>query len=56
MTVVLERAGITLTEEEFERLKPMFEFYVDGLAKLRAIRIDGMEAAPVFRAAWDAEA
>ena len=56
MTVFLERAGIHLTPEEMERWEPMFQFYVDGLAKLRAIKIDGMEAAPVFRAAWDAEA
>ena len=56
MTVMLERAGINLTPEEMETWKPSFQFYVDNLAKLRAIKLDGVEAATVFRAAWDAEA
>jgi hypothetical protein len=56
MTVMLDRAGIHLTPEEMETWKPSFQFYVDNLAKLRAIKLDGVEAATVFRAAWDAEA
>lgn len=56
MTVMLERAGIFLTPEEMEKWTPSYEFYVDGLAKLRSIKLDGVEAATVFRASWGAEA
>ena len=56
MTVMLERAGIFLTPEEMATWTPSFQFYTDGLAKLRAIKVEGLEAATVFRAAWDAEA
>jgi len=56
MTVMLERNGISLTPQELERLAPMFQFYLDGLAKLRAIRLDGIEAATVFNASWDEQA
>jgi hypothetical protein len=49
----LEWNGVSVTPEEMERWAPMFQFYVDGLAKLRAIKLDGVEAATVFNAAWD---
>ena len=56
MTVMLERAGIFMTPEEMEAWTPSFQFYADGVTKLREIKLDGLEAATVFRAAWNAEA
>jgi hypothetical protein len=55
-TFLLERAGISLTPEELKEWGPSFDYYIEAMAKLRTLKLDGVEAGFVFRAAWDAEA
>ena len=55
-TFLLERAGVSLTPEELKFWEPAFDYYMEALKKLRALKLDGVEASFVFRAAWDTEA
>ena len=55
-TYWLERAGVHLTPEELKFWEPAFDYYIEALKRLRALKLDGVEAGFVFRAAWDTEA
>ena len=54
-TLMLERAGISLTPDEMEAWGPSFDYYIGALQKLRTLDLGGVEPGFVFRAAWDSE-
>ena len=54
-TLMLERAGISLTSDEMAAWGPSFDYYLASLLKLRALDLGGVEPGFVFRAAWDSE-
>ncbi len=50
--LLLDKAGLTLTPAEVERLKPLFEGYVDHLRALYEADLRHEEVAGVFLPVW----
>ena len=50
--LLLDRAGLTLTPVEVERLKPLFGGYVDHLRALHEADLRREEVAGVFLPVW----
>lgn len=44
--------GLAIDDDRLARLVPLVQALVDGAAALDALDLDGIEPAPVFRAAW----
>ena len=52
---LVKRAGLTLTPEESEHLKALFEPYREGLELLHGLELDAEEPALTFDPEWRSE-
>lgn len=50
--LLAEHAGLGLTQDELEELKPLYEQYLEHGKKLRSIDLKAEEMAVVFHADW----
>ncbi len=49
------RVGLELNDEEFEHLKPMYEHFLEPIARMNALELDAEDLAVVFQPGWDPE-
>lgn len=49
------RAGLELTDEELESLKPMYEHYLPAIERMNALELDAEDLAVSFTPGWDPE-
>ncbi len=49
------RVGLELSDEELEDLKPMYEHYLDPVARMNALELDAEDLAVAFSPDWDSE-
>ena len=52
---LVQRAGLELTAEELEGLKPMYDHYATRVSALHELDLDAEDLALVFSADWDLE-
>ncbi len=52
---LVESAGLSLTEQELEKLKPMYEFYLPGIEAMRREELGAEDLAAVFHPDWDSQ-
>ena len=50
------RAGLDLSADELERLKPMYEHYLPAIERMNALELDAEDLAVAFTAGWEPEA
>lgn len=50
-----KRAGMDLTDDELERLKPMYDHYLEPIASMNALDLDAEDLAVVYSSGWDPE-
>ena len=50
-----KRAGLDLNDEELEHLKPMYDHYLEPIARMNALELDAEDLAVVFSPGWDSE-
>ena len=53
--VLTRRAGLDLTDEELEHLKPMYDHYLEPIAQMNALDLDAEDLAVVYSPGWDPE-
>ena len=53
--VLVERTGMSLTDEELESLKPMYDFYAERLPALHEVELGPEDLALVFSPVWDSQ-
>jgi hypothetical protein len=53
--VLVERAGLQLSDAELTALQPMFDFYAEQLPKLHEVELGAEELAVTFLPQWDAQ-
>ena len=51
--VLVGRAGLSLTDEELESLKPMYEHYAGEAARLHELELGAEDMAVAFSPDWD---
>jgi hypothetical protein len=51
--IVVERAGLTLSEAELSALKPMFDYYAAQVQTLHEVALDAEDLAVAFSPSWD---
>lgn len=49
------RAGMDLSDVELERLKPMYEYYIEPIARMNALDLDAEDLAVAFSPGWEPE-
>ena len=49
------RAGLDLTDDELEHLKPMYDHYLEPIALMNALDLDAEDLAVVYAPGWDPE-
>lgn len=49
------RAGMDLSDDELERLKPMYEYYIEPIARMNALDLDAEDLAVAFSPGWEPE-
>ena len=49
------RVGLELNDEELEHLKPMYEHFLEPVARMNALELDAEDLAIVFQPGWDPE-
>ena len=49
------RVGLDLNDEELEHLKPMYEHFLEPIARMNALELDAEDLAVVFQPGWDPE-
>ena len=49
------RAGMDLSEDELEHLKPMYEYYIEPIARMNALDLDAEDLAVAFSPGWEPE-
>lgn len=49
------RVGLELTDDELEHLKPMYEHFLEPVARMNALDLDAEDLAVVFSPGWDPE-
>ena len=47
-----QRAGLDLTDDELEHLKPMYDHYLESIASMNALELDAEDLAVVFPPGW----
>ena len=50
-----KRAGLDLTDDELENLKPMYDHYIESIASMNALALDAEDLAVVYSPGWDPE-
>ena len=50
-----QRAGLDLTDDELEHLKPMYDHYLEPIARMNALDLDAEDLAVVYSPGWDPE-
>ena len=50
-----KRAGLILTDDELENLKPMYDHYLESIASMNALDLDTEDLAVVYSPGWDPE-
>ena len=50
-----KRAGLDLTDDELENLKPMYDHYIESIASMNALDLDAEDLAVVYSPGWDPE-
>lgn len=53
---LVERAGLSLSEEEIKTLKPVYEFYATRAASLYQVELGPEDMAVSFSPAWEPQA
>ena len=51
--VLVERAGLSLSTEELETLKPMYDFYAERTGVLHDLDLNAEDLAVAFSSNWD---
>jgi hypothetical protein len=51
--VLVERAGLRLSDAELTELQPMFDFYAEQIHKLHEVELGAEELAVTFLPHWD---
>ena len=49
------RVGLELNDEELEHLTPMYEHFLEPVARMNALDLDAEDLAVVFQPGWDPE-
>ena len=49
------RVGLELKDDELEHLKPMYEHFLEPIARMNALELDAEDLAVVFQPGWDPE-
>ena len=49
------RVGLELSDDELEHLKPMYEHFLEPIARMNALDLDAEDLAVVFQPGWDPE-
>ena len=49
------RVGLELSDAELEHLKPMYEHFLEPIARMNALDLDAEDLAVVFQPSWDPE-
>ena len=49
------RVGLELNDEELEHLKPMYEHFLEPIARMNTLELDAEDLAVVFQPGWDPE-
>lgn len=49
------RAGMDLSDDELEHLKPMYEYYTEPIARMNALDLDAEDLAVAFSPGWEPE-
>ena len=52
---LIKRAGLDLTDDELENLKPMYDHYLESIANMNALDLDAEDLAVVYSPGWDPE-
>ena len=52
---LMQRAGLDLTDDELEHLKPMYDHYLEPIASMNALDLDAEDLAVVYSPGWDPE-
>lgn len=52
---IVSRAGLSLTDEELESLKPMYEHYAGEAARLHELELGAEDLAVAFSPDWDSK-
>ena len=47
-----KRAGLALTDDELENLKPMYDHYIESIASMNALDLDAEDLAVAFSPGW----
>ena len=50
-----QRAGLDLTDAELEELKPMYDHYLEPIARMNALELDAEDLAVAYAPGWDPE-
>ena len=53
--VIVNRTGLSLTDEELESLKPMYEHYAGEAARLHELELGAEDLAVAFSPDWDSK-
>ncbi len=53
--VIVQSAGFSLTNEELESLKPMYDLYAGPIAEMHKFDMAAEDLAVVFAPEWDPE-
>ncbi len=51
--VIVERSGLSLSDEELSALKPMYEHHLAQTASLHEVQLDAEDLAVAFNPGWD---
>ena len=49
------RVGLELSDDELAHLKPMYEHFLEPVARMNALDLDAEDLAVVFAPGWDPE-
>ena len=49
------RVGLELNDDELDHLKPMYEHFLEPIARMNALELDAEDLAVVFQPGWDPE-
>ena len=52
---LVNRVGLELSDGELEHLKPMYEHFLEPVARMNALDLDVEDLAVVFSPNWDPE-
>lgn len=50
-----QRADLDLTDAELEELKPMYDHYLEPIARMNALELDAEDLAVAYAPGWDPE-